>query len=62
MKIDHTIEILLQGVSNYKDKISNIILFYDKPLPKAATEEISEYEEKIKELKNVIDFLEKYKE
>jgi hypothetical protein len=61
MKIDHTIEILLQGISAYKEKISNIILFYDKPLPKAAVEEITEYEEKIKELKNVMDFLEKYK-
>jgi hypothetical protein len=30
-------------------------------LPKAAVEEITEYEEKIKELKNVMDFLEKYK-
>lgn len=59
MKIDYTVELLLQGISAYKEKVSNIMLFYDKPLPKVAVDEINEYESKIKELQTVIDFLQK---
>ena len=44
MKIDYTVELLLQGISAYKEKVSNIMLFYDKPLPKVAVDEINEYE------------------